>query len=535
VRFFDSNGDRHSGEPIPYNAPRAILGSVQRLNLKKGAQRSEKRAPLEWQIAAWRFYDQIGEIHYAFSLIGQIISRVRLFVAVVVSDDDAPVDVDVWLESMEDAGNPDTVNRVADKAKELLNELTEHTAGRESGMLRTFALNFCVPGEAYLAQQDKEWLVLSPEELIAAGSGYRVRRSRVSQTRGDVALDSNAFVARLFRPSPRYGLEPDSSMVAVLDICEELVLLDQVMRAMARRAMNAGLVFIPEGITAFAATAEDETLADSIANMAVDSVETEGAVSTVTPKVVTGPPELGDAIKPIKLADPVDQNISQAADRLIERIMAGLDIPKEVVKGVANVRYSNAIVIEDSMYRAHIEPLVLLIVDCLTSAYLQPLLLKQCETDGEREVARRFVVWADTSAIVTRPDKSQAADTGWTNHLLSGEAWRRTRGFVETDAPNDEELLTRLAIEKAIIPPEMATVLIERLAPEFFAAQREAGAAEAGIPSDIGQLLSGEMPAGPAEPPPPEGLMNEQLTGGEINQGGTPAPVPPPAGAPIPV
>ena len=153
------------------------------------------------------------------------------------------------------------------------------------------------------------------------------------------------------------------------------------------------------------------------------------------------------------------------------------------------------------MYRAHIEPLVLLIVDCLTTAYLKPRLLKECTTDGEKEVAERFVVWADTSAIVTRPDKSQAADTGYDRFVLSAEAWRRTRGFVETDAPDEDEILTRLAVEKATIPPELATVLLERLHPEFFEQQRGEGQAESGIPEDIGSLLSGEVPEAPPERP----------------------------------
>lgn len=526
MRFFD-NGDRVATQPIPFNAPRAITGSVQRLNLSKGKARTEKRPPLEWQTAAWRYYDTIGEIHYAFNLIGQVLSRVRLFSGVVIDDDDAPVDAKVWLESMDDKGNADTVRKVADKSAELLHELTENTPGREGGLLRSLALNFCIPGECYLAEVEKEWLILSPEELVASGSGYTVRRSRVTRTQGDTKLDGSTFIARLFRPSPRWSLEPDSSMVAVLDTCEQLLLLDQVMRAMSRRAMNAGLVFIPEGITAFSATeAEDETLADSITRMAVDAVESEGAISTVTPKVVTGPAEMGDAIKPIKLAEPVDAKISEAADRLIERIMAGLDIPKEVVKGVANVKYSNAIVIEDSLYRAHIEPLVLLIVDCLTTAYLKPRLLKEISTPGEKEVGERFVVWADTSAIVTRPDKSQAADTGYDKFLLSGESWRRTRGFVETDKPDEDEVLTRLAVEKAVIPPELATVLLERLHPEFFQAERQAGQEQSGIPSDIGSLLSGEVP-----PAPTEG----EAGGGEVVPGGTPAPVPAPEGAPVPV
>ena len=108
----------------------------------------------------------------------------------IVSDDDAPVDAQVWLESMEDKGNADVVRKVADKSSELLNELTEKTPGRESGMLRALALNFCVPGETYLAEAEDEWLILSPEELISTGGGYQIRRSRMStKGQGDTKLD----------------------------------------------------------------------------------------------------------------------------------------------------------------------------------------------------------------------------------------------------------------------------------------------------------------------------------------------------------
>ena len=67
--------------------------------------------------------------------------------------------------------------------------------------------------------------------------------------------------------------------------------------------MNAGLVFIPDGISAFATEVEGETIAESIARSALDSVERETAQATVTPKVIQGPPELGDKIKRISLSD----------------------------------------------------------------------------------------------------------------------------------------------------------------------------------------------------------------------------------------
>ena len=526
VRFFDRDGspfDVDGVKPPVYNAPRPLIGAAQRLNLSKGRDRIDKRPPLEWQQAAWRMFEQIGEIHFAFSLIGQVLSRVNLYTAVVVSGDDVPVPLDVWLEDMSEEGDPDTSKRMAEKANELLYDLVENTPGRGAGLMRSLGVNLSVPGEAYLAKDRQQWLILSSEELTSQGRRWRLRRSRQgsrsSEAGGDQVLDENTFVARLFQPSPRFSDEPDSSMLGVLDLCEQLVLLDQAMRAAARRAMNAGLVFIPDGLTAYSASTTGQTLADAVAETALSAVESEGAVSTVTPRVITGPAELGQYIKHIPLTQPVDEKMASAAQRLLERIMQGLDIPKEVVKGVADVKYANAIVVDDNLYRMTIEPLVLLIVDCLTSAYMRPLLFKEARTEGEKHFAEQVVIWSDTSAIVTRPDKSQAADTGYSNHVLSAEAWRRTRGFVETDAPDDDELLTRLAIEKVTIPPEMSTALIERINPEFWQAQKEVGSAEAGIPSDISQLLSGEAGPAPVEPTGPP-IETEARAGGEITPGG---------------
>ena len=505
-----------------------MVGAAQRLNLTKPGEKLDKRNAQDWQVAAWRFFETIGEIHYAFNLVGQIVSRVRLFPAVVASANEVPVHVDTWLESLQDKGNTDKARAVTDKAKELMDDLTEHTPGRTSGMMRTMAMNFSVPGEVYLAQdsEHRQWLVLSTEELQSQGKKWRVRRSRSARAsttsaagaRQDFYLPGDAWVARLWRSHPRYGDEPDSSMLGVLDQCEQLTLLDQAMRNMARRAMNAGIVFIPDGVSAYTADSE-ETIADAIAQSALQAVESEAALSTVTPKVLTGPAELGKEIRFIPLTAATDPNLAAAAQKLLERILIGIDIPKDVVKGLADVKFANAIVIDDDLYRAHIEPLILLIVDTLTAVYLRPQLVKGLDP-GAIKIADRVVVWADTSSIVTRPDKSQAANEGWDRKLLSDEAWRRSRGFSDTDAPSEDELVRRVAIDKAPIPPEMASVMLTAIHPDFFKKAAEEGAEQSGIPNDVSELLSGT----PGEPPPQEPSAMERgggpLEGGEITSPG---------------
>jgi hypothetical protein len=525
-RFFAETETDDQGSPVlRFNQPRPIVGAAQRLNLSRFGEKLDKRPPQEWQIAAWRFFEVIGEVHYAFNLIGQVCSRVRLFPAVVAAPNEVPVHVDTWLESLGDKGNTDKSRSVVEKAKELMTDLTENTAGRTSGMMRTMAMNFGVPGEVYLAQDaaNHEWLVLSSEELTSQTHKWRVRRARAGKTGSgqikDNVLPGDAWVARMWRTHARWGDEPDSSMLGVLDQCEQLVLLDQAMRNMARRAMNAGVVFIPQGITAYSDNA-DETVADALAQSALQAVESEAAMSTVTPKVLTGPLELGGGIKFIPLTQPTDPNLAAAAQKLLERILQGIDIPKDVVKGLADVKFANAIVIDDDLYRAHIEPLILLIVDTLTSVYLRPQLIKGLD-QASAQIAERVVVWADTSSIVTRPDKSQAANEGFDKHLLSGEAWRRSRGFSETDAPDDEELIRRLAMERAPISPEMATVMISSINPDFFDQAAKAGAEQSGIPNDISSLLQGGPPPGaPPQEPSAMERAGGPLQGGDVTPGG---------------
>jgi hypothetical protein len=535
-RFFEPVETDDKGSPkLTYGRPRPLVGAGQKLNLSKVGEKMDKRPAAEWQIAAWRFFEQIGEIHYAFNLVGQIISRVRLYPAIVAAANEVPVHVDTWLESLGDKGNTDTSREVVDKAKDLVTDLVENTPGRSSGMMRTLSMNFSVPGEVYLAHdtEHNQWLVLSTEEIQSSGNRWRIRRARsgrasTSKSGGtsgnDMYLPGDAWVARMWRSHPRFGDEPDSSMLGVLDQCEQLVLLDQAMRNMARRAMNAGLVFIPNGITAFSSEG-DVSIADAIAESALQAVESEAALSTVTPKVLTGPIELGGGIKFIRLTEATDPNISAAAQKLLERILIGIDIPKDVVKGLADVKFANAIVIDDDLYRAHIEPLILLTVDTLTSVYLRPLLLKGL-SEAQRKIADRIVMWADTSSIVTRPDKSQAANEGWDRHIISAEAWRRARGFSETDAPDPEEIVQRVAIERAPIPPEMGGVMVTSINPDFFEKAAQQGAQESGIPADITELLG--QPPGGAVPQEPSAMERAggPLEGGPVTPGGNLPPRP---------
>lgn len=529
-RFFSRSGGDEEARPaeaVVYNHPRAIVAASNVIDLRK-SRHVELRRSLDWQTAAWNYYDQVGELKYAFNLIAQIVSRALVYPAIIEDTSEVPLDAHSILKKIESqAGETGTRTAAAIRAAETA--IRDLTNSGQSELLRLFALNLAIPGECYLVREGERWIVASIDEIIP-GTPPRIRHQRASAGPDSQShlLPENTYLARIWRSHPRWSGEADSSMLGVLDQVEKLVLFDQVMRTLSRSRLSAGIVYIPTGIS----PADGKPLHEAINEATINPIEDESVDYTVTPLLLSGPPEVGKEIKRIDLAREVDENLMAMSENAIERMLAGLDIPKNVVTGMEETRYSNALIIDDSLYKAHIEPLVLMICDALTSAFLRPALRKAGVTE---DLVSKFVVWYNPSAIVTRPDRSSAANEGYDRHLLSGAAWRRARGYSDLDAPDEDETLRRLALEKAQIPPDIATTLIESLHPKFFADQRRENQAAAGIPGDVADLLSGEGAASQsnAEAPPTaqapateSSQTTSERDGGEISQGGTLPPRP---------
>jgi hypothetical protein len=310
-------------------------------------------------------------------------------------------------------------------------------------------------------------------------------------------MKQGAYTARVYREDAQYAADADSNMIGVLDSCEQVVLFDQMMRTITRSRMSAPAWFLPSGTVALNGKPIDE----AIKELAQQPIEDEAALYTVVPYLFQLPD--GQKIEKAELGRQVDPAMIALQENYLQRIFDGLDIPKDMVSGMEGVRYSNALAVNDNYYKGHIEPLIVLISDILTYAYLRPMLHKG---GVDPEIIDRFVVWYNPSAIVTRPDRSSSADTGLSNKSIGHKAWRRAHGYSEHDAPTPEELLLDLAIQRAVIPPDMSPALIEMINPEFFAKARAEGQDAAGIPADVAQLLEGgtatETPA-PAEAPAP--------------------------------
>lgn len=520
-------------KPLPTNAPRPIVAAAARM---RTGERSEietfkkRRGGSDWQAEAWDYYDAIGEIKYAFMLVGAVMSRLKLYVAVTTEPSDPP-------SPIEDIGDFD--GHVEEMAQRHLRRLdTGH--GGISGMLRDAAINLSVVGECYLvqtpamlgSQTPERWDIRSVDEIVVENDGLFIQTARSMGRAGLRPIPRDAFVGRVWRPHPRYHDESDSSMRALLAICEELLLLNRAVRATAKSRLNAGALFLPDGLSVSASP--DVYEQDGDGSMTVDEehdafeeelltamttpIRDEDSASAVVPLIIRGPGELGSQIKQFKFERSFDSALADRADRVLERILQGIDVPKDIVTGLASVRYSNAVHIEESLFKAHIEPLALLVCDALTMMYMRPALLAG---GVDPDLVDRIHVWYDPTDIMTRPNRASDANEGWDRYLLKGSTWRAAHGFSEEDAPDGEELVARLAIQRGQMTGELSEGIFQQVAPELMGNVRGDNMAQSDVPMPdaLQQMLSGQVPAGGGvegvDPSILEGLPVADEGGGE--------------------
>ena len=482
----------NTAQSAVYSTPRTLTAAAAQIKVNDKGEFEQFRirrsaGSSAWQAEAWEYYDAIGEIKYAFNLVASVVSRIRIYAAVI--DDPSETPISVRQSELID----DRLGAAAERALARLNS----AYGGQAGLLRDAALNLAVAGECYLVQMPakpsqrlpESWDIRSVDEVTTdPRGGFNVigRREQTAATQGGTSqaskLGKDAFVGRIWRSHPRFSDEADSSLRGLLDLCAELLLLNRTFRATARSRLNAGALYLPDGLSVAAQADPDypydsedgigpnftaEEAEDEFEEQLMDAMTTpirdEESASAVVPLIIRGPAELGDKIKQFKFERSFDPALAERSDRVLERILQGLDVPKDVVTGLANVKYSNAMQIDESLYKAHIEPLMLLIADALTVVYLRPYLIAN---GFEESQVNRIVVWYDPSAIATRNDRATDADAGFDRMAVSANTWRRAHGFSDADAPTPKELSIRLLQERGVFTPEFTEAMLSAVAPE---------------------------------------------------------------------
>lgn len=473
---------------------RVLTAAGVRIDLAdRQALRAARKYRQGWQGTTYDYRDSIPELRYAGDFIGNSAGRMRLFAAAYTDDPASPpVPVD-------DAG---IGTKLAEAAKAALDRLGTGQLAI-AAIMNALAVNFMFPGEANLVGRvnpdtdQEEWSIRSIDEIVTASDGYHLRELpgdfTDGQTYGDKPLDpETTFIARLWKPHPRYRRLADSPMRALLEISEELLILSRGVRAQAKsRLAGPGLLLVPDELTmAQAAPSDDNPLADPFLSALTVAMTTpildEGHPSAVVPIVIRGPAAVLDALKHLVLTTGLDATAFTARAEIIGRMATGVDLPREIMTGMGGTNHWNAFQISSDNFRHHLEPAVLQLVDSLTQGYLWAALAADGFTPAEY---RQCVVWYDPAALITHPDKTADALNLWDRNTLSNEALLDAAGFSDKDLPDGLELVSRMLTHVRTYPPNILQAIIARLDPTLQ------------IPALAGVPASGPGQTDPAAPP----------------------------------
>lgn len=453
-----------------------------------------------WQQRALDYIDLIPEMSFASEFYARYLEKMHLFVG-----EYDPGDPDADPAPTEDTNISSLLDRIQDPG-----------GGRTNLQGAYGRLRFVI-GECYLIvttdpDTDMErWEMVSPAELRLTAGGYTrfaapglpPEQLRDPPDGAFEALDpSQAVVYRLWKRHPKYSMLAQSSVQSCLDVCEELVALTQAVYARARsRLAGSGLLLIDEQLRDLSAAknAEDDPFVQDFHDAITSPITNPDSSSAVVPQVVWGGRKAGqDLISILKVHDPTATYPETGLrNEAIARLANGLDFPREVLLGITDANHWSAWQIDETTWKAHIQPVVQAFVGDLTSAVLRPMLAAMNVANPER-----YTVWYDPRDIIEAPDQTQNAKDAWDRVIISDETARKVMGFDDEDAPDEEERNKRIG------------QLI-----------RDSGLAVFGVPT----LRSGselEPKAGEIEAPLPQGGTEAPPGPGNVMKG------PPPAGPP---
>jgi hypothetical protein len=457
----------------------------------------------EWQRDAYTYNELVGEIGYLHNLTANAVAAAEL----------RPVEI----VKHEETGAPEVAEVSDPRVLRVLEAFTGPQGGQKE-LKRRAALHYQIAGESYLLgtplrdefdmTQGVSWEFLSTEEIRITKDGNRqvVKRnsSGVSDSGpsggGDGFVPVDAYIARFWRPDPRYSLRADSPMKRVLPICRELVVLSEVVDAVAKSRLSAGLLFVPEELS-FGPFDENEEESqdtddlDRFIEALIDHmrapVEDRTSAAGLVPLIVKGAAEFGKEIRLIDLARDLDETYQSLRVELLRRLANGLDAPPEVMTGKSSMNHWSAYSVDSDFIERHVNPVGEAIAEFVTVAYLRPMLL-EFEGFTEADVDRYRLVF-DSRMLTARSDEGPAATGAWDRLTLSDMAYLRANGFSDEDYPTEEERSRRM-LEKVIAsdPLNFGPLLLPVLYPELgsvFGAGTPVGAAE-GSPTASGDPLA---------------------------------------------
>lgn len=444
----------------PNTSPRTILlASAALVNINREGVYGVFPTTRPWQQVVWDLYDEVCEYRYGIDWLTNACSRAKLYVGPV--------------EERGAAGKPKPTDNP--KAIKLLDELHGGPA-MQGGMLSRLAQHLSVPGESYMVGiptksskgndgSKKDWFIVSAEEFMRDTANGSVRIRNPESGEDWLNLTSGTTVIRIWRPHGRRAWEADSPSRPLIRPLREIVGLSAHIQATVdSRLAGSGLLIVPESATAIS-PAQSEGVnplhADPFMAALIDSaltpLQNPNSASAVVPLMVRVPDASVGNFKHMTFATELDAQVQPLRDSAIRRLATGLDVPAEVLLGTAGLNHWAAWALEESSIKMHIEPLLSVMCQALTAQYLRPNLKKAGMSEEEVE---KFAIYADTTELTLRPNRSPEAIRLYEVGAISSETLRRESGFDEDDKPTDEEAVRILATRMAMANSNLAPLLL---------------------------------------------------------------------------
>lgn len=398
----------------------------------KGSGNNESaRTPADWQEASFAWTKKIPELNYASRFYARMLRRLRIYPALRDSND---------RTEQIDSGEPvDLLDRIQDPG------------GGRSQILHSYGRLMFIAGEGYLFGRELEtdnerWAFVSGKE-VSTSDGKIIWRPTSSGTPTEYT-SQQAVLYRMWTADPEKSGDPESPMRSAIEIAEELSILTKAVRSTAVTRMLMGILKVPAELSF---GAEQEGLDDDpelspllrdFIEWATGVVENAGSPEAASPFIAEGSAEHLDSLDWLEThnteKDYMEKDLRVEA---IGRLAMGLDMPPELLKGMAEANHWGARQIMHDAWKSHGSGIAEQFCDDLAEAYLRPALKEAGFEDW-----RKIVVAYDDTDVVVSPDRSDDAHKVFQNLGLGWEGYRKQTGTPEEFKPSDEEMKILLAI-----------------------------------------------------------------------------------------
>lgn len=422
------------------------------------ARKGKRSVDVQWQSRSYELLDEIGELGYLLNLKASIAARCLLPIQYLTDEGE-------W-----DASDDEKALRTM--------QCFVGPYGGQTELKRRAVLHLSAAGESYLVGEVGDqpetgilWEFLSTDEVRIDATGQATRR-RDGAIGNATALPPDSYVARCWRPHPRFSDMADSEVRRVLQICEEIVTLTAMVDAVAKSRLAAGILFVPEEMTF--ADQEDETdestddldpFTKTLMDHMSAPIEDRSSAASLVPLVLRGKGDMADNIKLIDVARNLDTWAQMLRAEALARLAQGLDTPPEVIAGKAQLNHWTAYNVDVDFVVKHVVPVGDLLAEFLTCSYLRPML--ETFEDVSPEEAQRYRLTFDPSPVMARQDEATAARALHPLGVISDESLVKANGFDISDMPDDAELFRRRSWELVRSAPAVFAQVLLPLIPGF--------------------------------------------------------------------